>query len=98
LGRVLLEAAASGLPIVATNVGGTPEILTDGVSARLVPPGDPTALAAAIAELASSEEIRRRFAAAAHERIATHFTIDRCARELSAEWTAACRGIRTNSV
>jgi glycosyltransferase involved in cell wall biosynthesis len=87
LGRVLLEAAASGLPIVATDVGGTREILTDGVSARLIPPADPTALAAAIAELASSPDLRSRFAAAARARIESQFPIDRAVREIAAVWT-----------
>jgi glycosyltransferase involved in cell wall biosynthesis len=86
LGRVLLEAAASGLPIVATDVGGTREILTDGVSARLIPPGDPVALAAAIAEVASSPVMRSRFATAARERIKARFTIERAAERLTAVW------------
>ena len=86
LGRVLLEAAASGLPIIATNVGGTPEILTDGVSARLVPPGDPQAMAVAIAELTSSPERSRELAVAARQRIVEQFTIDHATRELAAVW------------
>lgn len=61
LGRVLLEAAASGTPIIATNVGGTAEILRDGVSARLIPPDDPEALAVAIRELAELSERRIEF-------------------------------------
>lgn len=49
LPHVLLEAAAAGLPVIATAVGGTPEVLQDGPSAgQLVPPGDPDALKAAI--------------------------------------------------
>jgi len=48
---VLLEACAAGVPVVATAVGGTPELVTDGENGRLVPPGDPAALAGRITEL-----------------------------------------------
>jgi glycosyltransferase involved in cell wall biosynthesis len=48
----LLEAASAGLPIVATRVGGNPEIVADAVTGLLVPPGDPRALAAALGEAA----------------------------------------------
>lgn len=50
----LLEAAATGLPIVATAVGGNAEIAREGVNGRIVPPGDPAALAAAIGDVLAS--------------------------------------------
>jgi glycosyltransferase involved in cell wall biosynthesis len=55
---VLLEAMALQVPIVASRVGGIPEILEDGVEAALVPPKDPEALTKAIAVLAQSPELR----------------------------------------
>jgi glycosyltransferase involved in cell wall biosynthesis len=48
---VLLEAAAVGLPVVSTRVGGIPEVVEDGVSGLLVPPGDPAALAEALGKV-----------------------------------------------
>jgi glycosyltransferase involved in cell wall biosynthesis len=64
----LLEAMASGLPIVATSVGGIPSVITDGKEGRVVPPGDPTSLAAALAELCDPQ-LRSQMATAADERV-----------------------------
>jgi glycosyltransferase involved in cell wall biosynthesis len=77
-GRVLIEAMASEVPVVATSVGGIPEVCTDGVTGLLVPPEDPDALAVSIAltladEAATGErvaaaaaDVRARFALPAH--------------------------------
>ncbi|HET6432960.1 glycosyltransferase [Dyella sp.] len=58
----LLEAAASGLPMVATDVGGTREIVRDGETGRLVPAGDPEALASAISSLLEDPDTAGRLA------------------------------------
>jgi glycosyltransferase involved in cell wall biosynthesis len=88
LGRVLLEAAACGLPIVATAVGGTTEILEDGVSARLVPPGNPAALAEAIRAAVEDKETGLRMAAAARKTVETRFAVESSATELALVWRA----------
>lgn len=63
-GRVLYEAALSGLPIVASSVGGTHFLLKEGVNALLVPPGDLRKLAAAMKALYSDVDLRRRMSRA----------------------------------
>ena len=74
LGRVLLEAAAAGVAVVATAVGGTPEIFPpESQSARLVPPDDPAALAAAMLELLDDRPFRQRLSAAARRRAEAAF-------------------------
>ena len=71
LPNVLMEAASQKLPILSTAVSAIPEFVADGVHGRLVPPGDPAALSAAILGLADEPETRRRLAdAAAHIEIA----------------------------
>lgn len=86
LGRVLLESAACELPIVATSVGGTSEILTDGESASLVPAGDPQQLAAAVVALYSDQAKRQRFGTAAREVVRTRFNIERTSANLAGIW------------
>lgn len=68
LPNAVLEAAAAGLPIVATQVGGTGEILTGGVDGLLVPKDDWEGLRHAIGELAEDDELRRRLGSAARAR------------------------------
>lgn len=85
-GRVLLEAAACGIAVVASNVGGTSEIVIDGQTGQLVPPGDSSALALAVNELLADEEVRRRMCLAARDRAVREFDIARAARLLADQW------------
>jgi glycosyltransferase involved in cell wall biosynthesis len=70
LPMVVLEAMSHGLAIVATAVGGVPDVLGDRVEALVVEPGDPAALAAALGELGSDPELRLGLGAAALRRSA----------------------------
>ena len=76
LGVVLIEAMELGLPVVASNVGGIPDVVVDGVSGILVPEKDPQALASAYKRLAASPELQRQLLAGAQKRIAECFTWD----------------------
>lgn len=67
----LMEALALGLPVVATGVGGITEVVDDGVEGRLVPPGQPPALAAALLEVLGDDDRRGAMARAAARRGAT---------------------------
>jgi glycosyltransferase involved in cell wall biosynthesis len=79
----VMEALTLGIPVVATAVGGTPEILTSGVEGLLVPPGRPDELAAAISSLADSPATRRSMSEAAKGR-ASAFDIGRATRRVEA--------------
>ncbi|RMG38378.1 MAG: glycosyltransferase family 1 protein [Planctomycetota bacterium] len=86
LGRVLLEAGATATPIVATAVGGTPEILVHGESGWLIPPGDPDALADAVVHLWHHPELRDELGEAALRRVRSLFNADRSARAHREFW------------
>ncbi len=89
-GRVLLEAAACGVPVVATDVGGTSEIVVDGETGLLVPPRDPSALAAAVGRLLLNELDRRQFRLAARQRAVQHFDVADASHELADQWRSVC--------
>jgi glycosyltransferase involved in cell wall biosynthesis len=75
-GISLLEAMARCRPVVASDVGGIPEVVTDNVSGLLVPPADPAALAAALVRLAQSPSLRERLGAAGYATVRDRFSID----------------------
>ena len=74
LPNVALEACAAGIPIVATAVGGNPEIVENGVNGCIVPPGDAKALAESIATLIHSRETRVTMGQAGRRKIENEFT------------------------
>jgi glycosyltransferase involved in cell wall biosynthesis len=82
LGVSLLEACASGLPCVVSNVGPLPEVIEDGATGVLVPPQEPRCLADAIIRLACDRELMRRYGEAARARVRRTFQIDRSIAQL----------------
>ena len=74
LPNVLLEASAAGVPVVGTGVGGVPEVIADGETGYVVPPGDAAALAARMTQLLSDGDLRRAMGDAGRQRMQTQFT------------------------
>jgi len=71
----VLEAMAAGLPIIASAVGGVPEVVRDGETGVLVPPREPRALAVAIEALAADPALRRRVGEAGRRRAEAEFDV-----------------------
>jgi glycosyltransferase involved in cell wall biosynthesis len=71
--RSAMEAAASGLPVIATDIRGCREVVTHGMSGLLVPLRDPPRLAAAVEELASDAGLRRRMGEAGRRKAEAEF-------------------------
>ncbi|MFQ5640276.1 MAG: glycosyltransferase [bacterium] len=77
LPNVILEAMASGLPVVATAVDGTPELIEDDVTGYLVPPKDPAALATKISALLKDEKRRHDFGSRGRRRIEEEYSLEK---------------------
>lgn len=80
-GLVVAEAQACGLPVVATNIGGPSEIVSDGETGYLVPAEDPGAIARAVIRLASNTDIQRKMGMAGRQRVLQLYDIRRCAAD-----------------
>jgi glycosyltransferase involved in cell wall biosynthesis len=80
----VLEAMACGVCVVASDVGGIPELVEDGQSGMLVPPDDVDALVRALRAVLSDRDLRDRLGAAARRRVQAEFDIDVVWRRLDA--------------
>jgi glycosyltransferase involved in cell wall biosynthesis len=88
LPTALIEASAAGRPIVASRVGGTPEVVRDKETGLLVPPGDPMALAVAIIDVLTNPAKANRLATAAQQRAREHFRIEQQVDRTAALWSS----------
>lgn len=95
ISNTILEAMASGLPVVATEVGGNPELVTDGITGRLVPPRAPEALAEALLEYLAEPERARRHGAAGLARVEAEFGLDRMVERYLAVYDGVLAATRT---
>jgi glycosyltransferase involved in cell wall biosynthesis len=87
--NILLEAMAMALPIVATDVGGTPALIEHEVTGLLVPPGDSAAIAKAVIRLVETPELGARLGAAARSRVRARFGMGRMVTEVEAVYVRA---------
>jgi len=92
LGVVLLEAMNHRVPVIASAIGGITDIVEDGVSGLLVPPGDGTALAAALERLARAPDLSVSLGDAGYRRLHERFSWDAITRRWLEVYAAAARG------
>ena len=84
ISNTILESMASGLPVVATAVGGNGELVVEGVTGLLVPRANPTAMATALSRYVDDAELRKAHAASARVRAEAHFSLDNMVRQYQA--------------
>lgn len=88
----LLEGMAAGAAVIATRVGGVPDVVLNGVHGLLVPPRDPAALCGAIARLAADRELLEGMSAACRRRIAGGYSLERMSERLDGLYAELCAG------
>ena len=96
LPMAMLEAMASGSAVIATKVGGIPEVIDDGVNGLLVDPGDEEGLAGAIVRCAEDDDLAHRLAAAGRDTVVSRFSMTRYMEKLT-EIYDSCLGYGDNS-
>jgi glycosyltransferase involved in cell wall biosynthesis len=79
----LLEAMAAGLPVIATAVGGLPEVVTDSINGLLIPSKDPGALTAALQTLLEDHNFAKKLGENAQRHVEANFSLDRLGREIN---------------
>jgi lipopolysaccharide heptosyltransferase II len=75
-GRVIIEAQAAGVPVIATSVGGVVDIIEDGKTGLLVPPGDPQSMADAAVRIYKDPGLASSMAASAYDRVKDRYTVE----------------------
>ena len=91
-GIAVLEAMAMSKPVVATMAGGLPEIVQDGETGVLVPPGDHDSLAKTVVQLLADPTKRSALGKAARDRIEAHFTLETMMSHLTTAYDSVLKG------
>jgi glycosyltransferase involved in cell wall biosynthesis len=91
-GLAIVEALAANRPVIASNVGGIPEMIVSGENGLLVPSQDPSALASAIGMLFRHQKLADRLATAGHELVHAKFCVDDMLRDIEAIYLLAVDG------
>ncbi|HXM88454.1 MAG TPA: glycosyltransferase, partial [Candidatus Acidoferrum sp.] len=94
LGVAALEAMASGLPVIASDVGGLREVVEDDRTGIIVPPANPEKIASAIKRLAESPELRTQMSAAARARVVENYSMEQMAARTLALYRECLRKTR----
>ena len=97
-GLTILEAMALSRPVVASNVGGIPEMIEDGKTGLLVPPHDPDALAAAIVRLLTDHPFADTLARAGHDMVHDRFCIELMVNATQTVYDEGARVVRPSEV
>jgi glycosyltransferase involved in cell wall biosynthesis len=97
-GLTILEALALSRPVVASNVGGIPEVIKDGVTGLLVPPHDPAALAAAIIRFLTDHPYADTIAKAGHDMVHDRFCIELMVKAIEGIYDEGARAVRLSEV
>ena len=97
-GLTILEAMAMSRPVVASNVGGIPEMIEDGVTGLLVPPHDPPALAAAIVRLLDNHQLADTLGRAGHDLVHDRFCIQLMVKAVQDLYDEGARAVRPREV
>ncbi|MDP8245021.1 MAG: glycosyltransferase [Candidatus Hinthialibacter antarcticus] len=85
----VMEAMEAGLPVIATRVGGLPDLIEDGASGILIAPGDSNALSKQIVRIASDVQLRNQMGKSARERVIHEFSVQRMAQRFEALYEEA---------
>ncbi|MGE5308076.1 MAG: GT4 family glycosyltransferase PelF [Deltaproteobacteria bacterium] len=93
-GRVIIEAQAAGVPVVATGVGGVVDIIEDGRNGLLVPPADPQAIAEAVLKLIKDRELAAEMAEEAVSRVREKYSLELMVKSTLDVYEEALRGSR----